>query len=285
MALTYQQLLLNATARLAEAGVLSPEVDAWELFSEAFAMQRKDYLLVMRDEAGAKGQAEYERLVALRETRKPLQQILGHTGFMGLEFAVNEHVLAPRQDTELLVEEAAKRLQPGMSMLDLCTGSGCVLISLLHLVQGVTGAGVDISGKALAVAKENAKRNFVHPIWRQGDLFAPVAGGRFDLITANPPYIPTEVISGLMPEVRDFEPRRALDGDADGLAFYRRITAEAPDHLKDGGWLLFEIGVDQKIAVETLLFERGFSDIHCYRDYAGNDRVVAGQFVRENGNR
>ena len=282
--MTYQQSLSGAARRLADAGVLNPEVDAWELFSEAFGMARKDYLLVMRDEAEAKGQAEYDRLVALRKTRKPLQQILGHAGFMGLDFAVNEHVLAPRQDTELLVEEALKRLKPGMAILDLCTGSGCVLVSLMHLVQGVTGTGVDISEKALDVARENARKNFVHPDWRQGDLFAAVAGERFDLITANPPYIPTGVISGLMPEVRDFEPRQAVDGDADGLAFYRRITDEAPEHLKDNGWLLFEIGVDQKIAVETLLFERGFSDIHCFKDYAGNDRVVAGQFVWENEN-
>lgn len=277
--MTYKELLSNATQRLTDAEVLNPEVDAWEMFSEAFGMQRKDYLLIMRDEADDEGQAKYEKLIALRETRKPLQQILGHTGFMGLDFIVNENVLAPRQDTELLVEEAAKRLLSGMSILDLCTGSGCVLISLLHLVQDVQGIGVDISEKALDVARENAKRNFVHPSWRQGDLFEAVAGEKFDLITANPPYIPTNVIEGLMPEVRDFEPRRALDGDADGLAFYRRITEEAPDYLKENGWLLFEIGVDQKIAVETLLFERGFSDIHCYRDYAGNDRVVAGQFV------
>lgn len=279
--MTYKQLLSNATQRLTAAGVLNPEVDAWELFSEAFGMQRKDYLLVMRDEADDEGWAKYEKLIALRETRKPLQQILGHAGFMGLDFIVNEAVLAPRQDTELLVEEAAKRLQPGMSILDLCTGSGCVLISLMHLVRDVQGIGVDISQKALDVARENARQNFVHPSWRQGDLFEAVFGEKFDLITANPPYIPTDVIEGLMPEVRDFEPRRALDGDVDGLAFYRRITEETPDYLKENGWLLFEIGVDQKIAVETLLFERGFSDIHCYRDYAGNDRVVAGQFVRD----
>ena len=278
--MTYKELLTEGVRRLDAAGVLSPEVDAWELLSLAFGLVRKDYLLMMRQEADVARLKEYDRLIALRETRKPLQQIIGHTGFMGLDFLANEHVLSHRQDTECLVEEAAKRLEPGMSVLDLCTGSGCVLIALMHLGQDLKGSGVDISEEAVLVARENARRNFVHPELYRGDLFEPVAEERFDLIVSNPPYIPTGVIGELMPEVRDYEPRAALDGSGDGLAFYRRIVREAPAYLTEGGWLFFEIGVDQRVAVETLLFEQGFSDIRCVRDYAGNDRVVMGQYCR-----
>lgn len=277
--MTYKDIIDKATDTLRAAGVLNPEVDAWELFSEVFGMKRKDYLVQMLQEAESEGQAKYDRLVAVRRTRKPLQHILGHTGFMGLDFFVDERVLCPRQDTEILVEEALRYLEPHMSVLDLCTGSGCVLISLLHYGKEIEGTGADISAEALKVATENARRNYVHPVWKQGDLFEAVGDARFDIIVSNPPYIPTDVISGLMPEVRDHEPLMALDGGVDGLDYYRRITKEAPHHINNEGWLLFEIGVDDKIAVESILFEQGFSDIHCVKDYADNDRVVAGQYI------
>ncbi len=277
--MTYKEILEKAGVELQDAGILNPKVDAWELFAFAFGMEKKDYLLYMQNQAKEEGQKEYERLIALRKTRKPLQQIIGHTGFMGLDFLVNEHVLCPRQDTEILVEEALRLIKPQMKILDLCTGSGCILISLLHYAKDVDGMGVDISKEALTVAGENAQRNFVHPIFKQGDLFEPVGNNRFDMIVSNPPYIPTDIIESLMPEVRANEPYIALNGGEDGLDYYRRITKEAPLYLNDGGWLLFEIGVDDKIAVETLLFEYGFSAIHCVKDYADNDRVVAGQYM------
>ena len=260
-----------------------PEVDAWELLSHVFSLSKKDYFLRMNEEAEDQGAQEYERLLERRCTRLPLQQILGHTGFMGLDFLVNAHVLCPRQDTELLVEKAGEYLFPGAEVLDLCTGSGCVLISLMRMNKDISGTGVDISEEAIAVARENAKRNFVHPLWRTGSLFQPVEGKMFDLVVSNPPYIPTGVIEGLMPEVRDHEPRSAIDGGEDGLAFYRRIVADAPSYLKEGGWLLFEVGVGEALPVESLLFDRGFCNLRHFKDYAGNDRVVRGQWCSWKG--
>ncbi len=276
--MTYRELLKYGIKELDEAGVPNPDVDAWELMEKACSIDRKDYLMAAFDAPLQEQIESYEKLIAIRKTRKPLQQILGNAGFMGLTFEVNEHVLSPRQDTELLVEEALKRLSPGMSVLDLCTGSGCVLVSIMRMCRDLKGMGVDISAEALEVAKRNARKHLIHPRLKQGDLFEPVLGEQFDMIVSNPPYIPTNIIDGLMPEVSVYEPRRALDGGGDGLDFYRRIASEAPEHLFDEGWLLFEIGVDEKISVETLLFEQGFSDIHCYKDYSGNDRVVAGQW-------
>ncbi len=272
--MTYRQLLKNTTEEFFASGIPEPETDAWELLSCAFGISKKDYFLISANEAESRGLIRLKESIRIRKTRKPLQQILGHTGFMGLDFKVNEHVLCPRQDTELLVEMALKAVFPGASILDLCTGSGCVLISLMRMSGETAGTGVDISEDALLVAKENAKRNLVHPSWLRGDLFAPVKGKRFDIIVSNPPYIPSDVISGLMPEVRDYEPRQALDGGKDGLNFYRRIIEAAPDHLNENGSLFFEIGVDEASAVESLLYDRGFYDIHTYKDYAANDRVV-----------
>ena len=231
---------------------------------------------------------EYEALLEKRASHIPLQQILGYTEFMGLRFNVNEHVLCPRQDTETLVELAQKCLKPGMRVLDMCTGSGCILISLLALgckgvcePGGFIGVASDVSEEALAVAKENAKQNHVDIQVLQGDLFAslealPAEERRFDLIVSNPPYIPTAGVWALMPEVRDHEPKIALDGDGDGLKFYRLICEQAPGYLKIGGKLIVEIGYDQAEAVCALFTEHGFLDVVCHKDLAGNDRVVEG---------
>lgn len=276
----YKDILKQGTNILEQNSIPDCEVDAWELFSMAFEIDKKDYFLKSMEECEEQSKCDhYFELIDRRSTRIPLQHILGHTGFMGLDFYVDSNVLCPRQDTEILVEQAAKKLGSGMKLLDLCTGSGCVIISLMHMIKSVEGVGVDISEAALSIAKRNAKKNFVHPTFMHGDLFSPVEGMKFDVITANPPYIPSDIIKGLMPEVRDHEPIGALDGDVDGLKYYRLITDAAPKYLNEGGWLFYEIGVDQKIDVETLLFERGFSDIHCYKDYSGNDRVVCGQWL------
>ena len=295
--MTYQELISKGADALASSGVLNAKVDAWELFSYCSSIEKKDYLIILRDEVEDKALIEkYKSLIDLRKTRKPLQQILGFTEFMGLTFEVNQNVLCPRQDTELLVEQAISRMEKirkirdidanlfgddfsreKWEILDLCTGSGCVLVSLMKYLPYLSGTGVDISAEALEVARANAKRNMVHPNFLKGDLFEPVFGRKFHLITANPPYIPTDVIDKLMPEVRDFEPKNALDGHEDGLYYYKCIVAGAASYLFDGGWLVVEIGVDQKIPVETIFFENGFSDIRCHKDYAGNDRVVAAQ--------
>ena len=216
---------------------------------------------------------------------------------MGLDFMVNEHVLCPRQDTETLVEEgltilaslqsgSAKNSQANadreIRLLDLCTGSGCILISLLALARGqetpIHGLAADLSPEALAVARENAKRNGVSAAFVLSDLFAEIEGS-FDLITANPPYIPSGQLEDLMPEVRDHEPRMALDGDEDGLAFYRRIAGQAPDYLREGGWLLMEIAFDQGQAVRQMLADGPFEEIEIIQDLSGRDRVLKGRMI------
>ena len=210
---------------------------------------------------------------------------------MGLEFMVNEAVLIPRQDTEILVEEALKNLHDGMRILDLCTGSGCILISLLYYSNQCSGVGIDISGEALRVARENAERLLdgrkvlkeidgqvaeVFPAdFLKSDL-TEAAEGDFDMIVSNPPYIESKVIETLMPEVREHEPMLALDGSEDGLLFYRRIVGESRQVLKPGGMLLFEIGYNQGAAVKKLMEDAGYLEVQVVKDYAGLDRVVTG---------
>ncbi len=281
--MNYQQLLQKGKIKLTEAGVPEADVDAFELLSFAARFSRKEYFTRMTEEVERRVEEAYGLLIEKRSARIPLQQIVGHVGFWNLDFIVNEHVLCPRQDTEILVEQAQKILLDGMSVLDVCTGTGCILISLMSLRHGIEGTGVDVSKEAIAVAKENAKRNFVHPRFKQGSLFEPVKGERFDLIVSNPPYIPTQVIAGLMPEVRDHEPHIALDGGRDGLDFYRRIIKEAPTHLCDNGWLFFEVGVGEANSVLSLMEESGFSDLARFKDYADNERVVRGRYHSLNG--
>jgi len=219
--------------------------------------------------------AEYESVLNKRAEHVPLQYITGEQEFMGIPFHVNDAVLIPRQDTETLVEEALKVIRPGMKVLDMCTGSGCILISILKNVVDVTGFGYDISKQAINVAKENAKLNNVNATFERSDLFDDVSD-TFDVIVSNPPYIPTDVIGGLMPEVAVYEPMQALDGKEDGLHFYRRIVADASKYLNPEGKLLFEIGHDQGESVSSLMKEAGYKDVRVVKDLAGNDRVVIG---------
>lgn len=263
--------------RLRDAGVPEAANDAWLLFSEAAGMDRTHFFLEQNEPVSEEQLQTYDRLLRSREQRIPLQQILGTAGFMGMDFLVNEHVLTPRQDTEILTEEAIARCRDGFEVLDLCTGSGCIAISLKKLYQGslhVTAA--DLSTEALKVAQENARRLGAEIDFVQGDLFEHLPGS-FDLVVSNPPYIPTADIEELMPEVREHEPMTALDGHEDGLYFYRKITAEARQHLHRGGALLFEIGCDQGKAVSALMQEAGFINTEIKKDYGGLDRVVLGQ--------
>ena len=217
--------------------------------------------------------ARYEEAIALRATHQPLQYITGEQEFMGLSFQVSPEVLIPRQDTETLVEQTQRVLKDGDRILDMCTGSGCILISLLHENKTCQGMGVDIADTSIALARENAERNDVRAEWLVSDLFSEVHGV-FDVMVSNPPYSATAVLQELMPEVIEYEPKRALDGHEDGLYFYRQIIAEAPKYLKPGGWILFEIGYDQGESVPALLTEAGFTEITVIKDYSGNDRVV-----------
>lgn len=228
--------------------------------------------------------------VKRRQKHIPLQHITGIQEFMGLEFAVNEHVLIPRQDTETLVEEAMRIGLSGLRILDMCTGSGCILLSLLHYSHACEGVGVDISDEALEVAVGNAKRLGIAADFINSDLFeglkckdsADVENSdnklKFDLIISNPPYIPTGVIPTLMEEVREHEPHIALDGSDDGLAYYKRIVNESPDFLVTGGRLMVEIGHDQGQAVSRLMTDRGYSEVSVVKDLAGYDRVVRAEW-------
>lgn len=224
---------------------------------------------------------QYLELIAKRSRHTPLQHLTGVQDFMGLTFKVNDKVLIPRQDTEILVEEAMKELHDGMRILDMCTGSGCILISLLHYSNDCRGVGVDISREALEVARENAysilSKN-AESSFICSNLFEQVEG-KFDMIVSNPPYIRTDVIETLMPEVRDHEPMQALDGAEDGLYFYRKIIDEGRGFLERGGMLYFEIGYDQAKDVSRLMEEAGFAEIEVVQDYAGLDRVVYGTYV------
>ncbi len=230
---------------------------------------------------------EYERfsqLIQERAKRIPLQQLTKVQYFYGLSFYVNEHVLIPRQDTEILVEQALKLLKPGERVLDICTGSGCILISLMSQLPKITGYGVDISSEALKVAGVNSSQLLSEdnqPQWLLSDLFDAFCDRNdvpvFDMIVSNPPYIPTKDIEQLMPEVKDNEPISALDGKGDGLYFYRRIVEKAHVFLKENGYILFEIGYDQAEAVGCLLKEAGYEEISVINDYAGLNRVVIGK--------
>ena len=194
---------------------------------------------------------------------------------MGLTFHVNSNVLIPRQDTETLVEEAIKLVEPGMSILDMCTGSGCIIISILKKCSGIQGTGSDISKQALNVAKENAKLNNVAVDFERSDMFENLSD-KYDMIVSNPPYIRSDVVPTLMPEVCEFEPLDALDGHEDGLYFYRKIIKECKSFLKEDGKILFEIGNDQGQAVSDMLTYAGFRNVGVIKDLAHNDRVVVG---------
>ena len=228
-----------------------------------------------------KEQAESYREVILRRAGHiPLQHITGEQEFMGYSFLVNPDVLIPRQDTETLTEEALKFTEPGMKVLDMCTGSGCILISLMKKCNGLTGTGCDISEKALKTARENGRRLQVEASWIQSDLFEQISE-RFDLIVSNPPYIRTGVIEELQEEVRLHDPWIALDGKKDGLYFYRRIIAESTGYIRDNGALMFEIGHDQAEDVVRLMEEAGYTQIRVKKDLAGLDRVVTGRYNKE----
>lgn len=295
--MTYREALAWGQEQLRTAEVPDFALDAGYLLEFTSGRKHIDLVLDGREQMPDALFEKYRDCVRRRAQRIPLQQITGSQAFMGLDFMVNEHVLCPRQDTETLVEEgltilallqsgSAKNSQANadreIRLLDLCTGSGCILISLLALARGqetpIHGLAADLSPEALAVARENAKRNGVSAAFVLSDLFAEIEGS-FDLITANPPYIPSGQLEDLMPEVRDHEPRMALDGDEDGLAFYRRIAGQAPDYLREGGWLLMEIAFDQGQAVRQMLADGPFEEIEIIQDLSGRDRVLKGRMI------
>ena len=335
---------------LKNAGIAEADLDAWYLFEQIFGISRAQYFLCARENiAGSTAQkmavqeqtgnslesknalecvelwlkeklSAYENTLKKRASRIPLQQILGQQEFMGLTFFVNEHVLIPRQDTETLVELVLnEQKDKNVSILDMCTGSGCIAVSLKKLGGYACVDGADISEEALKVAKRNSeeilensdavssrteqiqnctnltnnqnkqnnsaerkiseasKLSQAGVTFRRSDMFSNFPETeQFDVIVSNPPYIPSAVIEKLEPEVRDHEPRGALDGTADGLYFYRILAEECAKHLTLGGHVYFEIGYDQGMAVKKLLDNHGFKDTRVIQDLAGKDRVVCG---------
>lgn len=276
--MTYRECYEQGVSRLQGAEIPEAALDARLLLEHICGTNRNDLLVHGDREVNPEHLAAYEVAIEQRAKRIPLQHITRQQEFMGLTFKVNENVLIPRQDTEILVEEVLPFLSSGVRVLDMCTGSGCILISLLHYSLWAEGVGVDLSPKALEVARENAEVLLSEDrvvSFIESDLFEKVEG-TYDIIVSNPPYIQTEVIKGLMPEVRDHEPMMALDGTEDGLYFYRRIVAESKAFLRKEGRLFFEIGYDQAEAVKQLMEDAGFEEVTVVKDFAGLDRVVHG---------
>lgn len=272
---TFDTLLQWGTDVLTSYGVMNASLDAWYLMEHVFDIDRVHFLLTRDQEiSGDDRVRDYERFIGQRAQGRPVQYLMGYTEFMGMSFEVNEHVLIPRQDTEVLVETALGFVRPEHRVLDMCTGSGCIILSMAALGGLLAGTGADISSEALSVAVRNRDRHGLHQVdFIESNLFENISGC-YDMIVSNPPYIPTGEIHTLMREVRDHEPVIALDGDADGLAFYRRLASEAGAYLTPSGMLLMEIGWNQAEAVTALLREAGFNGIHVKKDLAGLDRVV-----------
>lgn len=286
------QLYESGREKLEKAGVPDAALDARLLLLELFDMNFASFL-TRRDQPLLRqvhGTAEieqfrqaadrYETAIQARAARIPLQHLTGCQCFMGLEFKVNENVLIPRQDTETLVEQVLKECtDPDSSILDVCTGSGCIAVSLAKLGGYRSVTAVDISEEALKVAEENRNRILGENRERLRLIKSDMLEGlkrdeRFDVIVSNPPYIPSKVIEELEPEVRDHEPRLALDGEEDGLKFYRILANSCMSHLKSGGVVCMEIGFDQGRDVSELFLKAGFEGLQVIKDMAGLDRVV-----------
>lgn len=306
--LTYGEVYREGAAQLGKAGIEEAALDARILLEFVCGTDRNTLLAHGDLDVSEEEYGRYSGLIGRRASRVPLQHLTGGQDFMGLTFLVNSDVLVPRQDTEVLVEEVMKQLHDGMRILDLCTGSGCILLSLLYYSNDCVGVGVDLSEKALVLAGKNYERlrearPEIKARFLQGDLFgalvtaaenqaderAAADDGRpdesvngpkeqFDIIVSNPPYIKTSVIDTLMPEVREHEPVMALDGGADGLVFYHRIAEDAGKYLSGGGMLFFEIGCEQAEDVCKIMEEAGFREIAVVKDFAGLDRVVYGSW-------
>lgn len=283
--MTYREAARRIADQLKGAGIENESAESMFLMEYACGVSRSFYLLHQMEEMPETQWERYREAARKRCRHIPLQHLTGEQEFMGIPFLVNEHVLIPRQDTEILVEEALKIVNRDSdsggngrrrNVLDLCTGSGCIAVSLKAFRRDLSVTACDISREALAVARENAKRNQTEIQFVASDLFSGISGN-YDMIVSNPPYIPREVIPTLMPEVREHEPVLALDGGPDGLEFYRKIVYNSQEYLTAGGWLLLEIGYDQGKAVSGYMRENYFRDIEVIRDLAGLDRVVKGR--------
>ena len=277
---TVLKVLTWTRGYLAEKGVENARLEAEWMLCEVLGLDRVGLYVNFDKPLSEAELALFRGMVARRARREPLQYILGTQEFMGVEFDVTPAVLIPRPDTAALVEEAVRRGAEARRVLDIGVGSGCIAVSIARLLPGSEVFGVERSPEALAIARRNAEKHGVTVALFEGSLFEPFPGQRFDLIVSNPPYIPTGDLENLQPEVRDFEPRGALDGGADGLDYYRLIIPAAPDYLSPDGLLLFEVGIGQAEAVLALFAGTGrYDGLFTARDAAGIDRVAGGRLT------
>lgn len=276
----YADCYREAVRLLENNGVKEAGLDARLLLEYVCGTDRNTLLAHPEREVSDEDEARFRELLERRCKREPLQYITNEQEFMGLKFETAPDTLIPRQDTETLVEEAMKEVHDGMEILDLCCGTGCILLSLLKYSNDCSGTGVDLDEKSIELAARNAERLGLKADFRVSNLFENVEG-KYDLIVSNPPYIPSAVIGTLEPEVKDYEPRRALDGGTDGLDFYKVLASRCKEYLKRGGYIFFEIGYDQKDAVLELLNKEGYKDVLCIKDLAGFDRVVKAWYAEQ----
>lgn len=304
--MTYKESFDFCISELKSAGITEAKADTRLLFFYILNVGRNFLFMNAGTEIPDDDLRKLEDAISLRKTRVPLQHITGFQNFMGLEFKVSNDVLIPRFDTEILAEEAMLLINDGDKVLDLCTGSGCIIISLINYKNDLQAFASDISDKALMIARENAaelckpkqitgytnvsdeideselelcKHGFNSPTFIKSDLFTDINEKDFDVIVSNPPYIRTDVVDKLSPEVRDHDPRIALDGGEDGLKFYRRIIADAKLFLRKGGYLVLEIADDMGEDVKALFNTQGYSDVKIIKDLSKKDRVVSGRYL------
>lgn len=281
--LTYRQMCHNGAAILADAGITDAEYDSFALLEYITGMDRTAYILNGSKSVPEDTAERYDAAIDRRSSHIPLQHITGQAWFYGRGFNVNSDVLVPRQDTEVLVSEALKVINAKDSVLDMCTGSGCIIITLALEKKLGRAVGADISEAALKVASGNREKLGADDVtFVKSNIFSDINvndAELFDVIVSNPPYIATGEIETLTEEVRIHDPYIALDGLEDGLHFYREITQQSRNYLKSGGWLLYEIGCTQAHDVSDIMSEYGYSNIKVIKDLAGLDRVVMGQIL------
>ncbi len=288
--MTYREARNQAEVMLQRAGIEEYAADAARLLFELMDWNMTSYLLQTDSDMPEEKERAYRQWIDRRAQRIPLQHITGHQEFMGFDFAVGPGALIPRQDTEELVESALSFLRKkqkesegalegrSLRVADVCTGTGCIAISIAKLCTQAEVLASDLSKEALAIARENVKRLSAAAALFEGDLLEPL-DGTFDLIVSNPPYIPEAEIAALDPEVKDHDPHLALSGGGDGLCIYRRLIPNARAKLKRGGALMMEIGYDQAEAVKGLMEEAGFQNVFVKQDLSGKDRVIGGTYV------
>ncbi len=284
MVMTYNNLYLDLRKRLRREGIEASSLEARELICAAADKTKEQLFRDMALYAPNEVQARLAELMERRMKGEPVAYLVGEWEFYGLPLTIDRHVLIPRADTELLVEralEAMRGVGPGGRMLDLCTGSGCVGLALASTIADCRAVLADVSKEAIEICKENIRRNNLN-----GRVTAVQTDVRqkpnqslwdFDVITCNPPYIPTGDLAGLDTSVREFEPRLALDGGPDGLDFYREIAPLWADSLRLGGSLIFEVGIGQAEAVKEIMENAGYEKISIHRDTGDIPRVIEGK--------